>query len=140
MRRMATFLVGLLLLGGCSSNAPSATATASLSPLPDQEVTGQVVSRGDLDKDIVIVGKHDSGFMVTVTITCEVSDARSTALAQIPFQWKDNKLSTVMGEYSMGGGGERPAVRKENDREITIYYPAELEGMRTWAKFRVVVK
>jgi hypothetical protein len=140
MKTIALFLCGLLLYAGCSSRATSVSATASFNPLRNKNLSARVLPLGDIDKEIAIQGTADSDFQVTVGISCEDGGSGSSAMAEFPLQWKNKKLSPLPEDYRLAGGGQRPALRRENDRELTVYYPAELKGNRTWVKFRIVME
>jgi hypothetical protein len=58
--------------------------------------------------------------------------------AEILLQGKDGKLSPL-GNWEISGGGERPAMRTESDKELVIYYPTELKGEKNWVRFRIVM-
>ena len=59
--------------------------------------------------------------------------------AEVIFAFKDGRLS-VEPDWKSAGGGERPAFRREGDREITAYYPIGGKNARTWAKYSVSVQ
>jgi hypothetical protein len=59
--------------------------------------------------------------------------------AEVIFAFKDGRLS-VEPDWESAGGGERPAFRREGDREITAYYPIGGKNMRTWAKCSISIQ
>ncbi|MFZ1934381.1 MAG: hypothetical protein WCB27_21950 [Thermoguttaceae bacterium] len=132
-------LCGMLLLEGCSQGTTDIAASASFDALKNRNLSGRVVPVGDLDKKVVVEGIPDSDFRVVMEVSCKNGDANASSGAEMLFRWKDNRLDVLPEDCRLSGGGERPAVRRENDREFTVYYPVELRGKRSWAKFHVIV-
>ena len=148
MTKVVTLLCGSLLIGGCHGQgspmggcAPgtAATAFASFQPMRNKRLSGHIHSTGPLDEVIEIEGVADSPFELTVGVSWKEEDASSSSSAEVGLLWRDNRLSFWPEDGRLAGGGERPAVRRENDGEVAIYYPMELRGKRTWAKFRILV-
>src|SRR3990172_11063275 len=132
MNEKNVFLAVLLLLAGCAREASTTSASVSFDAQRNKSLSAQIVPIGVVDKDVVIEGTPDSDFKLIVEVSYAEGDAHSSSGAEISFRYENNKL-TPSNDYIMSGGGERPALRRESDREITVYYPDELQDRRTWA-------
>jgi hypothetical protein len=132
--------VFLFALIGCSQpKETNLTSSASFYALTNDNLKATISPDGPHDKLIVIKGNATSPFQVVVGASLQSDGASSSVGADILFQVEDGKLSPCF-DGEMSGGGECPAFRRESDREVVVYYPLELEGERSWARFKIVME
>ena len=148
MMRFLPYILCIFMLVGCSQQkGTSLSSSVSFDANPpnrggaktNDHLKAEIVPDGPYDKKVLIEGNATLPFLVTVGISQERSGASSYETAEILFRVKDGTLSPL-GDWQMSGGGERPALRRESDKEIVVYYPTELDGERSWARFRIVMK
>jgi hypothetical protein len=142
------YCVCLFMLIGCSQQKEtSLTSSASFDANPpnwggakaNDHLKATISPDGPHDKLIVIEGTATSPFLVVAGVSQQRGDASGSVAADILFQVNDGKLSPL-GDGTMSGGGERPAFRRESDRALVVYYPLELEGERSWARFKIMME
>ena len=140
MKTLVRLLLILMLLPGCGGKGDiDMSSSATFDAKGNAGLKGQVASLGSLDKTITVEGVPKSLFLVTVGVSGERGSASGSSLAAILFKFELGKLLPFM-DWKMSGGGERPALRRESDTEITVYYPTTIDKQRTWVKFKVVMK
>ena len=94
---------------------------------------------GIFDKTVSIIGTPESPFVINVGIAVSLATKSRSSTADIIFEVVDKQLQPLNKDWGFSGGGERPALRRESDTEVVIYYPTELGADRTWVKFHVRV-
>ena len=140
MKEVLPILIVTMLLTGCAGEDKiDLSSSASFNAKGNSSVKGQVAQLGSLDKAITIEGSPTSPFLVTVGVSGKRGSASGSSSAEILFAYTDGRLSPLM-DWKMSGGGERPALRRESDTEITVYYPTTIDKQRTWVKFKVRMK
>lgn len=140
MKRLIPIPLILFLLAGCGEKDDLAiSSSATFNPKDNEDLKGQVAPLGSLDKIITIEGSPETPFLITVGISGKRGSAAGSSSAEISFKIEGGKL-LPLNDWKMSGGGERPALRRESDTEITVYYPSTIDRQRTWVKFEVVMK
>ena len=128
-------------LSGCSKpTAPTLTSSVvKFDPGGNNALTARISEDGKYDKMLIIEGSVRSEFCVIVEVTMELCGQRASSAAEVWFTAINGELAPV-NSWKISGGGERPALRRESDKEVVIYYPQRLpNGMRSWGRFRIVL-
>ena len=137
-------VLGVALLAGCKDNGVPVTK-ASVSVKESSKgvrVVQQTVSDDGLDHALVLaVDKPADEERFTLVMGTELigPNIKDSSSAEVAFIFKDGRLR-VEPDWQSAGGGERPAFRREGDRQITAYYPVRLKTARTWAKYLISVQ
>ena len=147
IRFLPCFLCAFMLVGCSRQKGTSVTSSVSFEANPHNSVSAktndnlkaEILPDGRYDKKVLIEGRATSPFVVTVRVSQQRTGASHSSIAEIMFQVKDGKLSPL-NDWKMSGGGERPALRRESDEEIVVYYPIKLDDERSWARFKIVMK
>ena len=140
MNRLTTLLV-ILLLTGCGEQVrvPNVTSTVEFDSMQNADLRMTTQSLGEIDKTVSINGIPDSPFVINVGIAGSFASTSGSSTADIIFEVVDGQLQPLNNDWEFAGGNERPALRRESNTEIVIYYPTEYGAKRTWVKFHVKV-
>ena len=146
--RFIDYFICLFVLVGCSQREEtSLTSSASFDANPpnwggaktNDNLKATILPDGPYDKKVLIKGNATSPFRISMGVSQQRNQSGNSQTAEILLRVKDGKLSPL-GDGEMSGGGERPALRRERDKEIVIYYPIELDGERSWVRFKIAME
>ena len=140
MKKILLLMFLTILLSGCvDKNEIDLSSSIYFNKKNNSDIKFQISKLGFLDKAITIEGDPVSPFLITVGVSGKRGSASSSSTAEILFELKEGKLSSLM-DWQMSGGGERPSLRRESNTEISVYYPTTIDKQRTWVKFKVKIK